>query len=316
MEFPIKRCVAAALLLTACGAISPIAWAQCARGAQYEQLDAVKRRYPDPPVRFDTPAFAPGAVGFTSYEQMLSYVRGLSERATNMLVSTAGHSQEGRSVPLLLFTNSGRLAPPELRRVERPLVLIVGQAHGNEPAGGEALLALAQSLAVGELRPLLDRISVAIMPRVNPDGAHYFWRSTTSCVDVNRDHLKVDLPETIAIRRATLELRPEVFIDAHEFSVATRWIEKFNAVQAYDLTTAYATHPNVDSRLTEMAERVFSRNIARDVASAGYSHFWYYTTAYSVKDKKRLRDSRVRDPTPTSCCPRTRKSRGGSPIRV
>jgi hypothetical protein len=286
MEFMITRCMAAALLLVACGATSRAAWAQCAQGAEYEQLEAVKRRYPDPAVRFDTPAFAPGAVAFTTYEQMLSYVRGLSERSTNLFVSTAGYSQEGRMLPLLLFTNTGRFAPPELRRLGRPVVLIVAQAHGNEPAGGEALLAIAQSLAEGELKPLLDRISVAIMPRVNPDGAHYFWRGTASCVDVNRDHLKVDLPETVAIRHATLELQPEVFVDAHEFSVATRWIEKFNAVQAYDFTMAYATHPNVDSRLTDMAERVFSRNIGRDVASAGYSHFWYYTTAYNVKDKR------------------------------
>jgi hypothetical protein len=286
MELLTMRRVAAAFFLIACGVMSPAASAECARGAEYEQLDAVKRRYPDPDVRFDTPAFARDASGFTTYEQMLSYVRGLSERTTNLSVSTAGYSQEGRVVPLLLFTNAGRLALPGLRRLQRPVVLIVGQAHGNEPAGGEALLALAQSLAEGELKPLLDRISVAIMPRVNPDGAHYFWRSTASCVDVNRDHLKVDLPETVAIRRVTLELQPEVFIDAHEFSVATRWIEKFNAVQAYDFTMAYATHPNVDSRLTDMAERVFSRNIARDVGSAGYRHFWYYTTTYSVKDKR------------------------------
>ena len=49
---------------------------------------------------------------------------------------------------------------------------------------------------------------------------------------------------------------------------------------------AYATHPNVDARLTDMAERVFSRNIARDVGAAGYSHFWYYTTGYDVQDKR------------------------------
>jgi hypothetical protein len=203
-----------------------------------------------------------------------------------MYVRTAGVSQEGRAVPAVMFTNTGRFAAAELRRLDRPVVLIVGQMHGNEPAGGEALLALAQSLAEGELQPLLDRITVVLIPRANPDGAHYFWRGTASCVDVNRDHIKVDLPETAAIRRMTLELQPEIFVDAHEFSVATRWIEKFNAIQSYDFTMAYATHPNVDKRLTEVAERVFSRAIAKDVAAAGYTHFWYYTTAYNPKDKR------------------------------
>src|SRR6185503_3450579 len=161
-----------------------------------------------------------------------------------------------------------------------------GQVHGNEPASGEAMLAVAKALASGELRPLLERISVVIVPRANPDGAHYFWRATASCIDENRDHIKDVLPETMALRRLTNEIQPEIFVDAHEFSVATRWVEKFNGVQSYDFTMAYATHPNVPAPLTAAAENVFSRAIARDVERAGYAHFWYYTTSYEVEDKR------------------------------
>ena len=262
------------------------AWAQCATGAEYQQTEGVKRRYPDPAVRFETPAFDQGKTGFTSHDEMMVFIERLQSRADNMQMRVAGYSQEGRAIPALLFTNARRFSASSLRRLERPLVMLVGQLHGNEPAGGEALLALAQSLATGALKPLLDRVSVLIMPRVNPDGAHYFWRATASCVDVNRDHLKVDLPETFAIRRMTYEFQPDVFVDAHEFSVATRWVEKFNALQSYDFTMAYATHPNIERSLTELAERVFSRDIARNVENVGYSHFWYYTTAYDVKDKR------------------------------
>lgn len=279
-----KRASVAVLMLVLAAA-GP-ARAQCAQGAEYKQTDAVKQRYPDPPLRFDTPAFAPGKADFTTHAEMMAYLEALAARAGNMLVRTAGWSQEGRVLPMLLFTNSRRFGPAELQRLNRPIVVLVGQLHGNEPAGGEAMLALAKALAEGELRPLLDRITVVIMPRANPDGAHYFWRGTASCVDVNRDHLKVDLPETAAIRRMTAELPPDVFVDAHEFSVATRWIDKFNALQFYDFTMAYATHPNIDPRLNDAAERLFSRNIARDVGAAGYSHFWYYTTAYDLKDKR------------------------------
>lgn len=279
-----KRAAVASLMLALTAAMP--AMAQCAQGAQYKQTDAVKQRYPDPPVRFDTPAFAFGKEGYTTHDEMMRYLEALAARAGNMLVRTAGWSQEGRVLPMLLFTNARRFAPAELQRLNRPIVVLVGQLHGNEPAGGEAMLVLAKALAEGELRPLLDRITVVIMPRANPDGAHYFWRATASCVDVNRDHLKADLPETAAIRRMTNEFPPDVFVDAHEFSVATRWIEKFNALQFYDFTMAYATHPNIDARLNDAAERLFSRTIARDVGAAGYSHFWYYTTGYDLKDKR------------------------------
>lgn len=272
--------------LAACAAGAPQVYAQCAAGAQYQQSEAVKRRYPDPPQRFATPAFAQGKTDYTSHEEMTSFLARLSRQAGNMRIVTAGRSQEGRSIPALVFTDYGRYTGTDLRRLQRPVVFLIGQLHGNEPAGGEAMLALAQSLAVGELKPLLERISVVIMPRGNPDGAHYFWRGTARCVDINRDHLKVDLPETYAIRRMTHEYQPDVFVDAHEFSVATRWVEKFNAVQSYDFTMAYATHPNVARPLNEVAERVFSRTIARDVEKAGYTHFWYFTTGYNVKDKR------------------------------
>jgi hypothetical protein len=286
MKLTLRRFTLATIALALCTVSAGAAHAQCARGAEYTQSEAVKRRYPDPPVKFDTPAFAPGKTTFTTYDEMMDYLEALGTRSGNMLLRTAGFSQEARVLPALLFTNAGRFGPAELKRLDRPVVLLVGQLHGNEPAGGEAMLAIARSLAEGELKPLLDRITVVILPRANPDGAHYFWRGTASCVDINRDHVKVDLPETMAIRRITRELEPDVFVDAHEFSVATRWIEKFDAIQAYDFTMAYATHPNIDRRLTETAERVFSRNIARDVTAAGYSHFWYYTTGYSVKDKR------------------------------
>jgi hypothetical protein len=36
----------------------------------------------------------------------------------------------------------------------------------------------------------------------------------------------MDLPETIALHRTLNEFQPEVIVDAHEFSVATRWIQK------------------------------------------------------------------------------------------
>lgn len=285
-ERTIRKVLYAASALVAGLAGAPHVYAQCAVGPQYQQTEAVKRRYPDPQARFETPAFAQGKTGYTSHEEMMSFLERLSRRAGNMRVLTAGKSQEGRTIPALVFTDYGRYTGGDLRRLQRPIVFVVGQLHGNEPAGGEAMLALAQSLAVGELKPLLERISVVIMPRGNPDGAHYFWRGTARCVDINRDHLKVDLPETYAIRRMTYEYQPDIFVDAHEFSVATRWVEKFNALQSYDFTMAYATHPNIAKPLTEMAERVFSRNIARDVEKAGYTHFWYYTTAYDVKDKR------------------------------
>jgi hypothetical protein len=252
----------------------------------YKQSEAVKKRYPDPPVRFETPGFAPGKTDFTSHEEMMHFLHGLQRKAPgNLQLRVIGESEEGRSIPMLVLTNAGVFSAPEVLRLNRPVVLLVGLQHGNEPAGGEVMLALAQDLAVGPLKPLLDRITVVIVPRSNPDGAFYFSRSPARGIDINRDHIKLDLPETIALHKVINEFQPEVYVDAHEFSVATRWVQKFGKLLANDLTFIYATNPNIAPELTALADKRFRSAIVRDAEKAGYTHHWYFTTSYNMADK-------------------------------
>src|SRR5439155_25737814 len=160
----------------------------------------------------------------------------------------------------------------------RPLYWLQGQQHGDEPAGCEAMLALAQSLAGGELRELIDKVTVIVVPRANPDGAVHATRRTARGIDINRDHIKFELPETVALHRAANEYQPHVFVDAHEFSVARRWVEKFGGLTAPDATVTYATNANIAPGITRLAEDPFRIAIVKALERDGYSHDWYFTT--------------------------------------
>jgi len=280
------RSAAAILTYFWCAGLAPALHAQFNPDRAYYQSEAVKQRYRDPAVQFDTPGFTPGRADFTSHEEMSRYLSRLQQQAGNLQVRIIGASQEGRAIPLLVLSNAGVTATADLLRLNRPVVMLVGLQHGNEPAGGEAMLALARELATGSLKPLLDRITVLIVPRANPDGAHYFTRSPYGNTDINRDHVKVELPETAALHRIVNEFRPHVFVDAHEFSVATRWMEKFGLLQSWDLMVQYATNPNVAPQLTELADQLFLPGLRRQVEGADYTHFWYYTTSYDMKDRR------------------------------
>ena len=145
-----------------------------------------------------TPAFAAGKTDFTSQDELIAFVNGLARRTPYMRVKIIGISQENRAIPLLIFAR-----PPasggDLQKNGRPTVLIIGQQHGNEPAGGEAALALAAELAADSANrsgsKWLDRVNVLIVPRANPDGAHHFVRGLVNGADVNRDHLLLSTPE-------------------------------------------------------------------------------------------------------------------------
>lgn len=281
-RLPLRSLLLALLTLAALHA--PLLQAQFDPERAYRQSAEVRQRYPDPPLAYDTPAFKPGRADFTSHEEMLAYVEDLARRSDVVRVRRIGSSQEGRAMPALVLSSERVQTGAQARRLGRPVVVLAGLQHGNEPAGGEAMLVLARELALGSLRPLLDRLTVVIVPHSNPDGAYYFTRSPYSTVDINRDHVKVDLPETRALHRMVNEFEPQMFIDAHEFSVANRWIEKFGTLQSYDLMVQYATNPNVHPALTALADGKFMGGFREATARAGYSHFWYYTTSYNMKN--------------------------------
>ncbi|MCC6992097.1 MAG: peptidase M14, partial [Acidobacteria bacterium] len=143
----------------------------------------VAARFADPGVTYATPGFRPGLTGFPTHDDVLAFTRTLAERApAHVHVEAIGASQQGRMMPLVVLSGAGGMS------AARPTVLVLAQQHGNEPAGGEAALALAERLAGAEAA-LLDRVNVLIVPRANPDGAERFARTTVRGADVNRDPL-------------------------------------------------------------------------------------------------------------------------------
>src|SRR5437773_7748442 len=255
---------------------------------EYVETPAVAARYPDPAAEVRTPAFAAAKTDFTSQDELIAFVNGLTRRTPYLRVRIIGSSQENRAIPLLIVAR-----PPasggDLQKNGMPTVLIIGQQHGNEPAGGEAALALAAELAADSANQSgskwLDRVNVLIVPRANPDGAHHFVRGVVNGADVNRDHLLESTPEGRALGRVFADYQPDVVLDCHEFGVKTRWLEKFGGLQRHDALIQYATVSNLPSALTDAAESMFRLPLLKALADAGLTQTWYYTTSYDSKDR-------------------------------
>jgi hypothetical protein len=202
-----------------------------------------------------------------------------------------GTSQNGAPLEALLFARPeparSASARPTVGLIGgRPTVLLVGQQHGDEPAGSEALLAIAQELAQGRLSTLLDRINVVVFPRANPDGAEANRRTTASGIDANRDHLLLKTPEAQAQALLMREYAPVVAVDAHEYTVVGRYLEKFGAVQRFDALMQYAMTANIPEFISKASEEWFRQPAIAQLKAAGLSSEWYYTTTGDIADKK------------------------------
>jgi hypothetical protein len=197
-----------------------------------------------------------------------------------------GKSQRGEALEALVLTRGSATDPTALLATGRPTVLLMAQQHGDEPAGGEALLVISRELAQGLLQPMLERINVVIVPRTNPDGAANNQRTTTDGLDLNRDHLLLNTPEAQALVTLTRDYRPMVVIDAHEYSATSPFLEKFGAVQKFDALLQYATNADTSEFLTRASEEWYRRPLLTALKSQGLTSEWYYTTSLDPADKQ------------------------------
>ena len=119
------------------------------------------------------------------------------------------------------------------RRRDRPAVVVIAGQHGDEPAGSEALIVIAQDLAAGRLDRVLDQVDVYLLPRANPDGAVLGQRASADGSDINRDHLLLRTPEAQAMAQLVRDVAPVVVLDLHEYAVDAGFAAKFGGVQRY-----------------------------------------------------------------------------------
>jgi hypothetical protein len=240
----------------------------------YRESQPVAARYGDPAVTYRTPAFAPGKPDFTSHEEMLAFLETLAKASPLVRLDRTGRSQEGREIPVAIVSK----APERVGSGDKPVVLIVGLQHGNEPAGGEAGLALLQLLAGGRLADLVERIDIVIAPRANPDGASAFARNLANGIDANRDHTLLRTPEGRLIASLFERFRPTVMLDCHEFTVGGRWLTKVGGLTKVDAMLQHATVPGLAPSLTAAATGRVLPAIRSALDAEGLSHDWYFTT--------------------------------------
>ena len=276
-------------------ALPPAPAASSAAGAPTDEVAppygaAVADRFPAPTVTYSTPGLQDGRTEFSTSAEINTWLRTQAGAprppGTRAAVIVAGRSQADQPIDALVLARGSATDPASLLANGKPTVLLVGQQHGDEPAGAEALLVVARELAQGSMATLLDRINVVLVPRANPDGAGANRHVTQGGLDMNRDHLLLVTPEAQALARLARDYRPAVVVDAHEYTAVGRYLQKFGAVQRFDALLQYATTANLPQFATRASEEWFRRPLLAALKAQNLSSEWYYTTSTDPDDKK------------------------------
>ena len=92
------------------------------------------------------------------------------------------------------------------------------QIHANEAGSGEAGCAMIAEMAGDYGTKFLDKIDYVGLPRYNIEGAYVTMRGNAmQGLDMNRDHMRLQSPETRIIHYAYLHIMPHLALDGHEY---------------------------------------------------------------------------------------------------
>ncbi|MEW6336749.1 MAG: M14 family zinc carboxypeptidase [Acidobacteriota bacterium] len=132
----------------------------------------------------------------------------LATRHPELSVREVGRSLEGRPIHLVTL-GSGETK-----------VLLWSQMHGDEPSATPALLDFADYLLRHRDDPdaaaILDRLTLLLVPMLNPDGAEVYTRRNAQGIDVNRDALNLTTPEGRLLKRLRDEHEPVLGFNLHD----------------------------------------------------------------------------------------------------
>ncbi len=214
--------------------------------------------------------------GYTSYKEMKSFLDKMSvENPELMSVQSVGKTQRGRDIMLVTLS----LASAEDK--EKMKMLYMARIHGDEPGGTEGLLHfIDQMIKRNDLQILLENIDIHIMPMVNVDGGMKMKRQTANGIDLNRDQVRLESPEAIAIRKVSNLIDPHFYVDFHEYQPlksAYSLVSDQILTVPWDVMYLTSGNPNVSSDIRLQIDSLILPDADIILKENNYTSHTYYT---------------------------------------
>jgi murein tripeptide amidase MpaA len=202
------------------------------------------------------------------FNETVAFARRLDRASDLIRFTDFGRSPQGRALPLLIVARNNAFTPERARATNKIVVLVQACIHAGESDGKDAGLALLRDIAVTRTESnLLENVVILFIPIYNVDGHERFgpynrinqngpremgWRATATNLNLNRDYMKADAPETRAWLRLWNEWSPDLFIDCHTTD---------GADFRYNITYQFEHHETVLPSVRDWSRASFTERI-------------------------------------------------------
>lgn len=228
------------------------------------------------PDQWKTTAESTNYARTSRYDAAIAYARRLDNASPSLVYRSIGKSGEGRDIPLLIAASGNAFTPAQARAQKKAVVFIQAGIHAGEIDGKDAGFALLRDIAITKTHAeLLNDAVILFIPIYNVDGHENFnaymrinqngpeemgFRSNATNLNLNRDYMKADAPETRAWLALWNEWKPDVFIDCHVTN---------GADFQYNVTYEYAHFQEAAPSIKTWMDEHFDGNVVPRVEKVG-----------------------------------------------
>jgi Zinc carboxypeptidase len=179
------------------------------------------------------------------HSELVRHIEAMRQRFGDALtVEQVGTSAEGRSINLLKLGTGSRK------------IFLWSQMHGDEPTATMALFDVLSYLQANAASgQVLSKVTLLIIPMLNPDGAERFQRWNAQGIDINRDARRLQSPEARILKKIRDQYSPEFGFNLHDMDA------RLPVITTGKLAAIALLAPAIDSVKTDNAVRVKAKKL-------------------------------------------------------
>jgi hypothetical protein len=216
------------------------------------------------------------------YDDVLRFFNKLQQRSPLLRQQFFGRTQEGRAMPLLILGDPPIYQPREARASGKPVIFVMANIHAGEVEGKEAMQHLARRILTGDLHALLDKLIILIAPDYNADGNEHIsttnrvaqngpiggvgHRENAQGLDLNRDYIKLEAPETRALIALFNDWDPHLTVDLHTTD---------GSYHGYHPTYSIPLNPSANPGLLSWSRDRMMPALTEAMAKDGFRTYYY-----------------------------------------
>lgn len=216
------------------------------------------------------------------YADVMAFLEALDKASTKVHLTSFGITNEKRALPLAVV-GAPDASPEAVRRTGKLRVYIQGNIHAGEVEGKESTQMLLRELAEGRHDDWLETMVLLIAPIYNADGNERFalnnrgpqygplggqgQRPNAQGLDLNRDHMKLDSPEGLAVVKLMNDYDPHVSMDLHTTN---------GSHHAYFLTFAPPLNPATEPSIIGLLRKEWFPWLTTTIRTKyGWDYYYY-----------------------------------------